>query len=65
MEDDPIVAEVRQLRAAILESYDWDFDKMSRDVMQRQWNSGRKIVSRRRKPSEEGATPDRHSAGDR
>jgi hypothetical protein len=51
MHDDPIVAEVRERRRDILESYDWDFEKMSRDVMKRQWQSGHDVVSRpKRKP---------------
>jgi hypothetical protein len=33
--NDPIVAEIRENRMKILESYDWDFKKMSRDVMKR------------------------------
>ncbi|MDX2109303.1 MAG: hypothetical protein SFY80_03580 [Verrucomicrobiota bacterium] len=44
--DDPIVAEVRERRTQILKSYDWDFHKMSRDVMKRQWESGHKVVTR-------------------
>ena len=38
--NDPIVAEIREYRMKILESYDWDFRKMSRDVMKRQFESG-------------------------
>jgi hypothetical protein len=34
--NDPIVAEIRKHRMNILESYDWDFRKMSLDVMKRQ-----------------------------
>lgn len=42
--DDPIVAEVRQARKEILESYGGDFEAMMRDVMKRQYESGREIV---------------------
>lgn len=57
MNDDPIVAEVRKNRRAILESYDWDFDKMSRDVMKRQWESGHKIVKSKKKQPQQGVAP--------
>ena len=46
MSRDPLVDEVRRQRAEILKSYDWDVERMSRDVMQRQWQSGRRVVSR-------------------
>ena len=42
--DDPIVAEVRQARREILESYGGDFEAMMRDVMKRQYESGREII---------------------
>lgn len=42
--DDPIVAEVRQARKEILDSYGGDFEAMMRDVMKRQYESGREIV---------------------
>jgi hypothetical protein len=45
MKDDPIVAEVRKIRRDILESYGWDFEKMSRDLMKKQWRSGHPVVS--------------------
>ena len=46
MSRDPLVDEVRRQRAEILKSYDWDVERMSRDVMQRQWQSGWRVVSR-------------------
>lgn len=46
MSRDPLVDEVRKQRAEILKSYDWDFERMSRDVMKRQWQSGHRVVSR-------------------
>ena len=61
MKDDPIVAEVRKNRRAILESYDWDFEKMSRDVMKRQWESGHKVVSPTKKDSQRGVAPNAYS----
>ncbi|NKB23045.1 MAG: hypothetical protein GKR87_01330 [Kiritimatiellae bacterium] len=57
MNDDPIVTEVRKNRMAILESYNWDFEEMSRDVMKRQWESGRKVVSRGKKVPKPGVAP--------
>jgi hypothetical protein len=57
MKTDPIVAEVRKSRQKILESYGWDFDKMSQDVMKRQWNSGRKVVTFDGRKSDGEATP--------
>jgi len=57
MLDDPIVAEVRKRRREILESYDWDFEKMSRDVMKRQWQSGHKVVSRPKRKPQPGVAP--------
>ena len=51
MKPDPIISKVRRERLAILESFNGDFEKMSRDVMKRQWQSGHKVVSRpKRKP---------------
>jgi hypothetical protein len=50
MSKDPLVDEVRRQRAEILKSYDWDFERMSRDVMKRQWESGRRVVSRAQGP---------------
>jgi hypothetical protein len=50
MSRDPLVDEVRKQRAEILQSYDWDFERMSRDVMQRQWQSGHRVVSRAHEP---------------
>ncbi|RJP32413.1 MAG: hypothetical protein C4527_06145 [Candidatus Omnitrophota bacterium] len=60
MKDDPIVTEVRQRRREILESYDWDFEKMSKDVMVRQWQSGHKVVSRPKRKLQQGAAPNAH-----
>ena len=57
MKDDPIVAEVRKNRSAILESYDWDFERMSRDVMKRQWESGRKVVKPKKNQPQQGVAP--------
>jgi hypothetical protein len=45
MHKDSIVTEVRRQRRAILESYNWDFEAMSRDVVKRQWTSGHKVVN--------------------
>lgn len=50
MSRDPLVDEVRKQRAEILKSYDWDFERMSRDVMKRQWQSGHRVVSRTQEP---------------
>ena len=57
MKDDPIVAEVRKNRRDILKSYNWDFEKMSRDIMKRQWESGHKVVSPKRKLPQQGVAP--------
>ena len=43
--DDSIVEEVRKARREILESFGGDFEKMSRDVMARQEQSGHPRVS--------------------
>jgi len=45
MTHDPIVAEVRKARRDILESYGWDFEKMSRDLMARKEKSGHPLIS--------------------
>ena len=45
MKNDSIVAEVRKNRREILKSYDWNFEKMSREMMKKQWKSGHKVVS--------------------
>ncbi len=57
MMDDPIVAEIRKNRRDILESYDWDFEKMSRDIMKRQWESGRKVIRPKKKQLKQGEAP--------
>ncbi len=57
MNDDPIVAEVRKNRQSILGSYDWDFEKMARDVMERQWKSGHKVLKQKKKISQQGVSP--------
>ena len=57
MKDDPIVAEVRKNRRAILDSYDWDFERMTRDVMKRQWESGHKVVKAKKKQPKKGVAP--------
>jgi len=62
MTDDPIVAEVRKARRAILESYDWDFVKMSRDIMRRQEQSGHRLVSC---PGTHGGAADQRATGRR
>ncbi len=61
MKDDSIVAEVRKNRRAILESYDWDFEKMSRDVMKRQWQSGHRVVSPKKREPHQGVAPNAYS----
>lgn len=54
MNKDPIVEEVRKHRREILESYDWDYRKMMRDVMKRQWESGHKVVAPKRRADKIG-----------
>ena len=57
MNIDPIIEEVRKQRTAILESYDWDFEKMTRDAMKRQWKSGHKVIKRVDKVYKQGVAP--------
>lgn len=57
MLDDPIVAEVRKARREILESYGGDFEKMCRDVMERQKQYGSRVVSREKKVLQPGVAP--------
>ncbi len=61
MIDDPIIAEVRKIRSEILESYDWDFEKMSRDVMRRQKENDRNVVSLGKKEAKPGVAPNAYS----
>ena len=61
MNDDPIVAEVKKSRKAILESYDWNFEKMSRDAIKRQWKSGHKVVSTQKRPPQQCLAPNAYS----
>ena len=42
---DPIVAEVRKIRAQILAAHGGDMERYFRDVMKRQGSSGHKLVS--------------------
>lgn len=55
--NDHIVNEVREQRMKILESYKWDFKKMSQDVMKRQYKSGHKVVSLGKKIPQQGTAP--------
>ena len=57
----PIVAEIREHRMNILESYDWDFRKMSRDVMKRQFESGHKVVSFAKRTPQQAAAPNAYA----
>ena len=59
--NDPIVAEIREHRMNILESYDWDFRKMSRDVMKRQFESGHKVVRFEKRTPQQGAAPNAYA----
>ena len=61
MKDNSIVAEVRKNRRSIFESYDWDFEKMSRDVMKRQWESDHKVVSPKKREPQPGVAPNAYS----
>lgn len=61
MKTDSIVAEVRQQRQSILQSYNGDFEKMSRDAMLRQWSSGHQVVSLGKKPAQQNAAPNAYS----
>jgi len=56
MKTDAIVSEVRKQRQAVLESYGGDFEKMSRDAMKRQWQSGHRVVSRPARSAQPAAT---------
>jgi hypothetical protein len=61
METDSIVAEVRRQRQSILNSYDGDFERMSRAAMLRQWSSGHRVVSRGKKTAQQNAAPNAYS----
>ena len=52
-----IVDEVRNQRMKILESYNWNFREMSRDVMKRQWENGHKVVTHQKRVSQQGVAP--------
>ena len=57
MTHDALVDEVRKARQDILASYVGDVHKMLRDVMKRQWESGRKVVTLSGKKIVEAAKP--------
>jgi hypothetical protein len=57
MKDDPVVTEVIKNRRAILESYDWDFEKMSRDAMKRQWKNNHKFLKPKKKQFQKSFAP--------
>ena len=57
MTHDALVDEVRKARQDILASYGGDVHKMRRDVMKRQWESGRKVVTLSGKKIVEAAKP--------
>lgn len=59
--NDPIVAEIREHRMKILESHDWDFRKMSREVMERQFKSGHKVVSFGKRTPQQDAAPNAYA----
>ncbi len=53
---DPIIAEIRQIREAYAEQFNYDVHAMLRDLKERQIQSGRKTVSlppKRIKPVEQ------------
>jgi len=60
--DNPVVKEVRAARQQILASYEWDYRAMIRDMMQRQWESGHRVVAA---PKGNSAAPCRSSADKR
>ena len=46
-----IISEVRRIRSGVLESYDWNVEKMMRDLMANQGSRGHKVVTlEKRKP---------------
>ena len=52
-----IVFEVRKNRSEILESYGWDAEKMMRSMMNRQGQSGHRVVSLEKKKPQQGVAP--------
>ncbi len=60
--DNPVIGEVRKVRGQILAAYNWDYRAMTRDMMKRQWESGRKVIPPTIKILQQDASPDRHSA---
>lgn len=52
MTNDPIIAEVRQARKEILESYNGDYKAMLRDMMKKQWESGHAVVNLKKKEAQ-------------
>lgn len=56
--DNPIINEVRRVREEILESYGGDIEAMMRDMMKKQYESGREVV-----PPPERKTPPVTTAG--
>ncbi len=54
MTDDPIISEVRKARKEILKSYNWNFEAMMRDMMKRQYQHGRRVISHKKKNPQQG-----------
>ena len=52
-----IIYEVRKNRSEILESYDWDVEKMMRSMMERQGQAGHRVVSLEKKEPQQGVAP--------
>ncbi len=62
MNDNPIVTDIRKKRAEILASYAGDYHAMMRDMMQRQWTSGHKVVHLAPKKERLAADPSKRKA---
>ena len=52
-----IVDEVRRHRTEVLQSYDWDIEKMVRALMDKQGSRGHKVVTLTKKVSQQGVAP--------
>ncbi len=64
MSEDPIVAEVRQIRERLAEDFGFDLHAIFVDLRKRQSQLGSRLVRRpKRGRAEQAAAPDRDSAG--
>ena len=61
MIDDLILKEVRDARESILASHDYNIESYFKEVMEKQWKSGHRIVTPKPRDPQQGVAPNAYS----